>query len=227
MNFLYILSAILLAIIAFFVIILSARVKLTVRYDEKIYFTVKYLFFKFQLLPWEQKDKKPKKKKPEKKPETAPAEAENAPKRNIFKDYYKYRGVAGVTELISETARIMSGSFKSMFRHFIIKDLFLDMTIAGFDAADTALRYGKASAAVFTALGKICSAAKVRRYNAEVSPDFLAEESKVSFYANCSVRPIFIVNAAIVMLFKLFFKVIIKLFRAKPADGGNACGKCV
>ena len=49
-------------IIAFFVLILSVPLKVTLGYDDKIHLKVKYLFIKLDILPAGPKKKKPPKK---------------------------------------------------------------------------------------------------------------------------------------------------------------------
>ena len=56
MTFLYVL----LGIIAFFIIILSIPVHISIGYDSKIRVTVRYLFIKLNILPAKQKQKKKK-----------------------------------------------------------------------------------------------------------------------------------------------------------------------
>lgn len=219
MIFLYIL----LAIIVLFVIILSIKVTVVAEYSDKITLSVKYLFFKFNILPVDDSKKKKKAKADGAEPaETEPAAEPKAQKRNIFKDYYDVEGVAGIIELVKKTANIMSGFFGSMFKHFIIDDLYLDLRICGYDAANTAVRYGKVSAAVFPALATICSTAKVKKYDANISPDFLADESTGEFYTKFHVRPIFVVNAGIVLAVRMFFGVLLKLMKAKSKQEEQA-----
>ena len=70
---------ILLAIIALIVLAFSFRLTLQLDYHEMVELEVRYLFFRFKLLPWEKKEKAPKEEKPveqkppeEKKPNDKP-----------------------------------------------------------------------------------------------------------------------------------------------------------
>ncbi|MCR4925115.1 MAG: DUF2953 domain-containing protein [Clostridiales bacterium] len=218
MIFLYIL----LAIVLLFVIILNIKVHLIAEYDEKIYFTIKYAFFKFELLPVDSKKKKKAIEEqtiePPKEQTAKPAKA----KRNILKDFYEAEGIDGILLLLKKTAEIMSGFFKHFFKHFIVEDLFLDIKVASTDAANTALKYGKISSVVFASVGTICANAKVKKYNVNVSPDFLDNKTTGQFYSKCSFRPSVLINAGIVMAVKLFFKVLLKLLKTKPQQEENA-----
>ncbi|MFR7950534.1 MAG: hypothetical protein ACLU4W_05520 [Acutalibacteraceae bacterium] len=116
---------ILLAIIALIVLAFSFRLTLQLDYHEMVELEVRYLFFRFKLLPWEKKEKAPKEEKPveqkppeEKKPNDKPA------KPNPLKAFWQNEGVDGVIALLKETARIVSGMFRSIFKHVIIDKLF-------------------------------------------------------------------------------------------------------
>ena len=75
-------------IVAFFVLVLSIPLKVSIGYDDKISLSVKYLFIKLNILPTDpnkpKKEKKPKEEKPkEEKPKTEKTEAEKKPKRKM------------------------------------------------------------------------------------------------------------------------------------------------
>lgn len=208
---------ILLAIIALIVLAFSFRLTLQLDYHDIMELEVRYLFLKFKLLPWEKKEKAPKEKKPvqekkktkEKKPKEKPA------KPNPLKTFWHNEGVDGVIALLKETAAIVSGMFRNVFKHVIIDKLYLQMYIGSGDAAQTATDYGKVCAEIFPALGTICSIMKVRKYDVDISPDFLANQNETELHTVVTLRPIFVTNAAVVMLVKLLFKVVFKVLFSK------------
>ena len=75
---------VLIGIIAFFVLILSIPVKVSLSFDNKIRLSIKYLFIKLDILPaGPKKEKAPKpKKEPEPKPEKPADEAPKEKKPN-------------------------------------------------------------------------------------------------------------------------------------------------
>lgn len=214
---------ILLAIIALIVLAFSFRLTLRLDYHDIVELEVRYLFFKFKLLPWEKKEKAPKEQKAEqpqkpaeeKKPKGKPA------KPNPLKTFWQNEGVDGVIALLRETAAAVSGMFRGVFRHVIIDQLFVQMHIGSGDAAQTAVDYGKVCAEVFPALGTICSVMKVRRYDADISPDFLANQNETELHTVITLRPIFVTNAAVVMLVKLLFRVVFKVLFSKPVKSNE------
>lgn len=213
---------ILLAIIALIVLAFSFRLTLQLDYHELVELEVRYLFFRFKLLPWEKKEKAPKEEKPaeQKPPEEKPAKEKPA-KPNPLKTFWQNEGVDGVIALLKKTAAIVSGMFRGVFRHVIIDSLFLQMHIGSGDAAQTAVDYGKVCAEVFPALGTICSVMKVKRYDADISPDFLANQNETELHTVITLRPIFVTNAAVVMLVKLLFQVVFKVLFSKPVKSNE------
>ena len=193
---------ILLAIIALIVLAFSFRLTLQLDYHDIMELEVRYLFLKFKLLPWEKKEK-------EKKPKEKPA------KPNPLKTFWHNEGVDGVIALLKETAAIVSGMFRSVFKHVMIDKLYLQMYIGSGDAAQTATDYGKVCAEIFPALGTICSIMKVRKYDVDISPDFLANQNETELHTVVTLRPIFVTNAAVVMLVKLLFQVVFKVLFSK------------
>lgn len=215
---------ILLAIIILIAAILSIKVSVIADYSKNFYLKVKYLFLEIPVYPSSGK----KEKTAEDKKDDTPAQEEQGTKKggkNPIKTFLENEGVSGVIVLINDTARIIGGFFGSIFRHVIFDELFLTIVVGGRDAADTAIKYGRVSASVFPPLGYICSHAKVKKYNADVSPDFLADVSAAEFHVKISFRPIFLLGALLVLAVKLLFKVIFKLLFSKPQSSDNNINK--
>lgn len=217
---------ILLAIILLLAVILSIKVSLIADYRENFYLKVKYLFLEIPIYPGSGK-KKPKEEKPAETPKEEPAKEEKPTEKgkNPIKNFLDNEGVSGVIGLVNDTARILGGFFGSVFRHVIFEELYLTIVVAGRDAADTAIKYGRVSSNVFPALGFICSHAKVKKYDADISPDFLAEVSTAEFHTKISFRPIFLLGALLVLAVKLLFKVIFKLLFSKPKSSDENINK--
>ncbi len=144
--------AIILGIIAFFVLILSIRFTVYMTYDEEFMLDISWLFIKLHILPKKEKEEKPKKEKePKKENEEEPSEEkpEKEKKDNILVSFYKNQGFSGVLQLLKDTVNAINGMFGTIFRHFVFRELKLYMTVGSADAAETAQLYGKTCAAVF------------------------------------------------------------------------------
>lgn len=224
--------AIILGIIAFFVILLSIRITVYMTYDSDFKLDISWLFIKLHILPKKEKDdkdnkpkkEKPKKEKKEKEPEQQPeTEQPAAPQKdNIIKSFYKNQGFSGVMQLIKDTVKAINGMFGGIFRHFVFRELKVYLRVGDSDAAQTAMLYGKTCSAVFPAMGLITSTCKVKEYDCEITPNFCEKEKTAVFRVVFSYRPIFAINAVIVMVFKLLFKVVFKLLKNKPKEPAKA-----
>ncbi len=205
-----------LGIIAFFVLILSIRITVNGEFFNEFKLNVKWLFLKIDILPAKKKDKPKKEKTPkEKKPkseETTPAvETPSEKKENIFVKFYHNQGFEGVIELINNVGKSLGKLMHSFKKHIVLRELYLWMTVTGgCDAAETALEYGRVCQKVFPAMSFICTNLTVKKYDVEIQPDFLGSKNKAEFAFSVSVRPIFILNALIVLVFRLLIKVVLK-----------------
>lgn len=214
---------IILGIIAFFVFIFSVKITVYMTYDEDFKLDVRWLFIKLHILPKKEKpekEKKPKKEKPQKeekpKEEEKPVDPDVPKKDNIIVAFYKNQGFSGVIQLLRDTVSIINGMFGSIFKRVVFEELKMYLTVGANDACETSMLYGKTCSAVFPAMGLITSTCKVKEYDCAVRPNFIAAEKSAVFRAVISYRPIFATNAVVVMVFKLLFKVVLKLLKNKP-----------
>ncbi|MEE0868218.1 MAG: DUF2953 domain-containing protein, partial [Ruminococcus sp.] len=159
MLWLYILLGILLVIF----LLLLTPVKLKASYNEDFRCILKIGFVKFSLYP-------PKPKKKKKKPKKADEEqkSEETKKESRIKE----KGISWLFDLIKKIADLAVGALKDFFRHIIVKKLLLSISIAGSDAADTAVKYGYCCSAVYPAFGIIVGAVNCKKYGVDISPDF-------------------------------------------------------
>ncbi len=220
---------IILAIIAFFILLLSIKFRIEAEYIDKFTLKVRWLFLSFTVYPFsKKKPKKPKKPKEEKPQEEKPPEDIVEKKPNPFKVFYDNQGVDGVIALIKDGADALGSMLRCFKKHFIIDDLYLWMVISkNQDAAGTAVEYGNVCKDVFPPLGYICSTLKVKNYDVNIEPDFIGTFSSAQFVFNASLRPIFLINYGIVFAVRIVKNVVLKILRAKPEveDNQNAVNK--
>lgn len=160
MLWLYILLGILLVIF----LLLLMPVKLKASYNEDFRCSLKIGFIRIQLYP-----QKPKKKKKKKKQKKADEEQKGEKKKE---SHVKQKGISWLFDLIKKIADLAVGALKDFFRHIIVKKLMLSVSIAGDDAADTAVKYGYCCSAVYPAFGIIVGAVKCKSYGVDISPNF-------------------------------------------------------
>ncbi|MBE6754849.1 MAG: DUF2953 domain-containing protein [Ruminococcaceae bacterium] len=216
MPFLYTLLGIILFIIVLFLI----PVRVTAHYEGTFEMYVQYLFLKIRLFPKEEKEKQPKKEKETKEKDDKKKQNKKPKEKgdNIFLTFYNNQGFEGVLQLIADTMNAVGGMFGGIFKHFVFRELYLEMKVSGSDAAETAIKYGKISSAVFPAMGYLCSKARVKKYNIDISPDFLAVKDEAMFHLKFGLSPIFVTNSVIAAGFKLFKNVLLKLIKSQNAD---------
>ena len=218
---------IILGIIAFFVILLSIKIAVTVHYEDDIALSVKWLFLNIKILPAKHKDehkKKPKKEKKKKEKKEEPkkeSEIIKEPKKkkgdNMFVRFYKNRGVSGVIQLLKDALKALGGMFGRIFRAFKIEELYIAMSVGGGDSADTAIQYGKICSAAFPAMGLLVNKMKIKKYSIDISPDFIYGKTEARLHTKISLRPIKLINAVFVLVFELLFKVVFKLLKHSKA----------
>ncbi len=213
---------IILGIIAFFVIILSIKVAVTVHYEDDVELSVRWLFLNIKILPKKEDTEKKKKKKPEKeKKPKEESEIVKEPKKkkqdNMFVRFYRNRGVSGVVQLLKDAANAVGGMFKRIGRAFLFEELYISLTVGAGDSAETAIKYGKTCSAAFPAMGLIVSTMRVKKYNIEINPDFINGSNSARLHTQISVRPIKLINAVIIVAFELLFKVVVKLLKHSKA----------
>lgn len=205
---------VLIGIIAFFVLILSIPVKVSLSFDNKIRLSIKYLFIKLDILPaGPKKEKAPKpKKEPEPKPEKPADEAPKEKKPNPILEMVKANGYDGMMLVIKNLGRVLGIYGGKLFKSIVFDEIDVYISVGTGDAASTAVKYGETCQKVYPVLGFICSNNLVRKYDIFVEPDFLANKTENELFIDFSITVRKIINATIAMVFRLLFSVVLKFF---------------
>ena len=218
---------ILLGVIGFVVLLLSIRITVNGEFFDEFRLNVKWLFLKIDILPSKKKDKPKKEKAPKEKkekPQTEEVVTETPAekKENIFVKFYNNQGFDGVIQLVNNVGKALGKLMHSFKKHIVLRELYLWMTVTGgCDAAETALEYGRVCQKIFPVMGYICSNLTVKKYDVEIEPDFLGNKNKAEFAFSVSVRPIFILNALIVLVFRLLINVVLKFLMGIKDKSNN------
>lgn len=201
-------------IIAFFVLILSIPVHVSFSYGEKICLSVRYLFIKLNILPvGEKKPKKEKKEKPKKeKPQKPKEEKPKEKKPNPILEMVKANGYDGMMEVLSNFGHILALYGGKLFKSVVFDEIEIYITVGTGDSAETAMKYGRTCQKIYPLLGFICSNNLVKKYDARVEPDFLANHSEGEFFFDFHLVIRKIINSTLGMVFRLLFGVVIKFF---------------
>ncbi|MCR5653162.1 MAG: DUF2953 domain-containing protein [Ruminococcus sp.] len=206
---------IILGILLLLFLITLLNVWALISYNEELKLFVKIAFVKLQLVPPKpKKEKKKPEKKPKKKKKTENKEPEKQKRKSFdFKDYVKEKGVSGILNIIRRVADLAVGAMKDLFSKITVTKLSLRLRIAGSDAADTAVKYGRVCSVLYPALKIIAEIVTVKDYNIDVEPDF-SDEPKNSAQAEVIARIRIISILSVV--FKRGFQALRLILKAKP-----------
>lgn len=167
--------------------LLPAKIKVRIGYiEEEFILSFKLLFFVFTVSPENKKKKKKEKEKKE-----LPAKKE---KDNFFRSHTSDFGVFDYIELIG-----------IVIEKFVAKIYFdkleAEIRVAGDDAAQTALNFGRLNAAIYPIAGLINGHKRIKKLHIGITPDFTTTKSVYNAEAIAYIR-IFDVLAAVIAIIK-------------------------
>ena len=206
---------IILGIIFFFLILLSIKVKINFHSEDGIDLSIKWLFIKIGILPKKKKKKpnKKKKEKPKKEKEEEKPKEKKEKKENILVRFYHNNGVSGVIELLNCIKKVLGSMMGRLAKAFTIEELYISLIVGSSDSAETANKYGKTCAEFYPVMGYVVDNMHVKKYSAEVIPDFINGTNKARLHGSISIIPQKLIHAVICLVFEAVFKVVIKLFK--------------
>lgn len=212
------------SIVALIVIILSIPLKVSFSYSDKLYLSVKYLFIKINFLPTDpnkpKKEKKPAEKKEEPQKEK-PAEPKEK-KPNPILELLKSNGHDGMIEILQKFGNILKTYGGKLFKSIVFDEAYIDISVGTGDAASTAVKYGKTCQIVYPLMGFICNNNVVKKYDANVEADFLANDTvgEFSFVMSVCIRKI--INSTLGFAVRLIFGVVLKFLSGGLSNKSSA-----
>lgn len=165
MTALWIVGALLLLLLA----VLCSRVGVQAAFGEETRVVARLGLIRVQLLPQKEK-KKPKKEKPRKEKKKKQA-AEKEPWKPTF---------SAVWQSLPELWRIVKKALAMTFRRVRIDPLRINAVIGGDDPADTAMLYGKVSAAMLSVMPLLQELTNMPDPQIHLEPELQGGESKIS-----------------------------------------------
>lgn len=194
-------GAVLLTVIATVLLLLCIPVRLVVHYQtaKRPIGQLRWLFFRINLLKAMEKktkqEKHPaqKKKKPEKKKEKKPLEFSHS--------------IGTVVDLLGS----LKGGAAMIVRGFRIYRLRLTMVVAGEDAAETAVDYGKCNTIIYSSYALATHFLNLCNPDIDIRPDFVSEKSSVDFEMRGMLLPITVLIAAL----RIFVSFLVKTIQRK------------
>ena len=219
-----IIGYVLLGLVALVFVALAVKVRFDIEYSaENTSVALRWLFLRFPLYPMEKKEKAPKKKddgkkKEEKKPEEEekkeePKEETKPAKKkdNFLVTFYSAEGLEGVLTVLKRACAYMKTFFGRMIYGVVVDEFYLEMRCVKDDAAETAIYYGEVCAAVFPMLASLASRCRLKKYDVNIYPDYIARYSDASFALRFHITPLYFVGVVLALGVKMFFGVLLKL----------------
>ncbi len=149
------------------------------------------------------------KDKPEK-PTPSPTEKtpakEQAKKPSILDDLkalFREEGISGVLSFFKKLARLLKTTLSSLSRFITIRKLALCVRVGGEEADETAVQYGRISAALAASLAVLSKAVRLKKPNIRVIPDFTRDQTEMNMRMIVWVWPFGVVGTGISALCKL------------------------
>ena len=181
-----------LLILGAIVLLLLCPVRLTLSRKEELSAAVEWLFLRFRLLPAPQKTKPKKEKTPQPPPQEDTAKTAKAPAPKPGDRITQYADLVGP---------LLAGLKKSVayiLRHVRVDRLRLELLIAREDAAETAIAYGRANQAVYTALGLLQNLLKFgQKPDVRIGFDYLGGTERAEGECRISIAPLFVLFGAV------------------------------
>lgn len=212
MIVLKIIGWVLLSIIGLIILLLSVKVRIFAEYsDVNTNLRIQWLFLKIPIYPTEKKEKKPKEKKPEEAKEETASEPKEKKDNNFMQTLYDAHGVDGLILIVKRVFSYIGTFFGDLMNSLVIDELYIDVMCNKGDAASTAIYYGEVCSALFPLLGALVTKYKVKKYDINVYPDYIAKHSSASYVVAMHLYPIYLVGITLAFVFRLLFKVLFRL----------------
>lgn len=216
---------VLLGLIALIFFALAVRVRFDIEYSaENTSVLLRWLFIKFRLYPMAKKEKAPKKKKeeaPKQEEETPPEEEKKEEpkpakkKDNFLKTFYEAEGFEGVLTILKKATAYLKTFAGNLIYGVVVDEFYLDMRCVKGDAAATAIYYGEVCTAVFPMLASLASRCRLKKYDVNIYPDYLARYSDASFLLRFHITPLYYIGVVLALGIKMLFGVLLKLLLPK------------
>lgn len=188
-------------------------------WDQCLAVQIRYLFFKIKVYPPRpKKEKNLKKNKGKKKKKTA------EPPKEEKKEKLTAQAIGQLCGMVSAAVKSAKKPVKLLLRHLKIKNVKLFVLVSGPDACETAIRYGKLNAAVYSTLATVKNIVTVRRTSIEIRPDFTEAEEQAAFQGEVCIAPLFALAAGVVFAVSFLKEMVAKKKKGNMEKKGPAQG---
>jgi len=182
---------VLICVVLFFAFLLWFPIRICLAHsDEGFVCSVKLLFWRIPILPRVEKEltEEEKQKRELKKQRKAKKKAardarkksqQAGKKKSAAPEPKKKRTLQELFHLIKQIAESGGKLARRFWKGFVIDRLTLHVAVAGSDAADTAISYGKVNAQVYAGYSFLMQFVTLKNTDIQIVPDFLSEKSRM------------------------------------------------
>lgn len=192
--------------------------------DDGFAVRVKLLFWTLPVFPQEEKvlSAKQQKKKEQKAQRRAAKKADqkaraDAKRKAAPAEPRKKRSLREWLELLRMIAESGGRLARRFWKGLVVDKLTLHMAVAGSDAADAAISYGRLNAQVYTAYAFLSQFVTLKNTDIRLVPDFLSDESRIEVSGELFFR----VGTLLASCFAAVWHLIRLLIRAKNAENAE------
>lgn len=193
-----------LGLLLFLFLLTLCPVRFDLEFREEFRLEVRYLFLRIPLLPGKPKEAE-EKPEPEKPQEEKPKEEEGG-KPGIVdrtKAALKREGLGGFLQALGELIKLVTQTSVRILKRLKLRCFDLYLCIGGAeDAAAAAILYGQVSAGVYSACGGLFTLVLCKRKGVTIDLDYDAPTHVIDFSTSLSIRPIFVLKGAVVLLLR-------------------------
>lgn len=172
-------------ILLLIILLLLVPVRMHIDSAPELTVTVKYLWIKKGILP----------KEAHRAGKTAPS-GEKTERKKKLREKRELPGTwQELFELFQKLLHRTSPAIRRLLRRTSLAKFRLRMIVAGKDAADTAIRFGKVNAQVFTAVAVVKEIIKLKADRIEILPGFGVDKSETSYSGEMRLSPFAVLAA--------------------------------
>ena len=222
MKVLLIVLAVLLGLLLLPLLLLAIPVRVYVAFDGVLTVSLRLFGIRFRVFDFtaEPKKKPAKKQKQQPKKET-PADSPMRDKLEELNSALQEEGVGGYIRFARRLLAEIGHTLVRIGRAVSVRKLVLHATVAAEESDETALWFGRVSAALASTQTLLSQTVKLKKSDVRVTPDFLADAPSVTLYAVVRICPLWALSAAAGGFFRIWGYTKHKLAEAKPSAQGG------
>ncbi len=218
--------AVLLGLLLLPVLLLAIPVRVYAAFDGGLTVSLRLFGIRFRVFDFTEKPKKKpvekhgnnKKRQPKKE---TPADSPVRDKLEELNSALQEEGVGGYIRFARRLLAEIGHTLVRIGRAVSVRKLVLHAAVAAEESDETALRFGRVSAALASTQALLSQTVKLKKSDVRVTPDFLADAPSITLYAVVRICPLWALSAAAGGFFRIWGYTKRKLAEAKPSAQGG------